>query len=153
MNKSMLAFRRYLEINNLIKRFIPYLFMIGMSASLHAELPPAYYEQLKENAPESIVITVNQVEKTSKPDEYEQITAIATVSKVDRTRTNLKSGDRIVISYDRMTHHEMGWVGPAEVQELLEKHVYQCYLESVGGGGKFFAPAAMGQSFYSITKK
>lgn len=135
---------------NLPKQLSVVIFLLSLCSSVHAELPPAYYDQLKENAPESIVIVVNQVGKTPKPDDYEQITAIATVSKVDRTRTKLKSGDRIVISYDRMTHHEMGWVGPSDIPELFEKHIYKSYLEPVSYSGQLFAPAAMGQSFYQI---
>lgn len=124
-----------------------------MLTNVYAELPPAYYDELKQTSPEAIVIAVDQVGKTPISSDSEQITAIAKVVSVEKSRCGLKGGERIVISYDRIIQHEMGWVGPSDVPELLIKHQYKSYLESLGSSCQAFIPSARGQSFYRLSEK
>lgn len=126
------------------------LVMLLPSSSVvsRAELPPDVYKWRQQQAPESLIIRVRSL-KTSETDEPQRtkidVRVEAQVQRVNRSKTGLKPGALIRISYVHSRDKEPR-EGPSEVPILRRGQVYPAYLTK-SGRGKGYAPAAGGNSF------
>ena len=114
-----------------------------------AELPPSYYKQRQQEASESLTIKVLAVKLIETPEPQRKkiaVTVEAQAQKVTRSKSGLKAGSTIHISY---FHHkyEVPTAGASEVPILEQGRVYPAYLTKSENG---FAPAAGGQSFSEL---
>ena len=117
---------------------------------LYAELPPYVYDDLKNNAPESLTIEVTQVERSSLLFEGTTVTAKAKVIRTVRSATALQRGDSITIRYTTTAGTiKPGWVGPSPVPILKEGKSYKAYLIKEDEKSEY-KPAARGKSFSII---
>ena len=116
-----------------------------------AELPPYVYKEQQQQAPESLVIKVRSV-KTRKTDEPHRtrvdVEVRAQVKQVVRSKTGLRAGDTILISYVHSRHKEP-IAGPSETPILKKGQTCPAYL-SGGEKQKRYAPAAGGYSFEEV---
>jgi|GEM_PF-5807355 len=120
---------------------------ISLIAPLRAELPPQFYADLQNKAGEILRIRVEQVESKPKGfldrSSYTE-TVKATVTGVTRTRSGVKEGDSITITYQRPVPAK-GWSGPTPPLQLKQGWKYTAYLGRNEGGT--FAISARGMSF------
>lgn len=112
-----------------------------------AELPPTAYSALQAEAKEVLQIRVEQV--SSKPASLlnwstRNERVLATVEKVNRTKSGVKKGDRITVIYSRLIP-KGGWAGPSPAPQLERGKEYPAYLEKSADGT--FSLAAKGKSF------
>jgi hypothetical protein len=111
-----------------------------------AELPPSYYKKLQQEAPESLtikVLAVRLIETAEPKGKKIAVTVQAQAQKVTRSKSGIKAGAKIHISY---VHYkdELPTAGASEVPILEKDQVYSAYLTKRENG---FAPAAGGHSF------
>jgi hypothetical protein len=117
------------------------------SPTLHAELPPKEYDDLRAKAAEALVIQVDAVE--SKPKSLLDRSSFtetvkATVIGVNRTLSKVKEGETITIIYHRPVPAD-GWVGPSPPAQLKEGWKYNAWLAK--SEGATFTISARGMSF------
>ena len=116
-----------------------------------AELPPYVYKERQQQAPESLIIRVRSV-KTRETDEPRRkkidVSVVAQVERVKRSKAGLKPGAVIRISYVHSQHKEP-LAGPSEVPILQQGQVYPAYLMK-SRKGKEYVPAAGGYSFREV---
>lgn len=113
-----------------------------------AELPPYVYEERKAGAPEHLELKIISSEVTeTKEDETTsaQVKATAEVIAVKRSRSRLKPGQSIVISYGTITKRPAGWAGPSSASVLNKDMTVIAWLARDEDGT--YAPVAGGQSF------
>ena len=127
------------------------LLLLAAPVTAWAELPPYVYKERQQKAPESLVIRVRSV-KTRETDEPRRVRVDveveARVERVVRSKTGLRVGDAIRISYVHSRHKEP-IAGPSEVPILKEGEKYPAYL-SRDGREKKYIPAAGGFSFRKV---
>jgi hypothetical protein len=137
--------------NSCCKSLLAVLLLANFSIVGRAELPPYVYKEWQQQAPESLVIKVRSV-KTRETDEPRRkridVDVEARVEQVVRSKTGLRAGDVIRISYVHSRHKEP-ISGPSEVPILKEGGVYPAYLRG-GQREKGYAPAAGGYSFQEV---
>ncbi len=120
--------------------------MCAALAPSRAELPPSAYEKMQSEATEVFKVKVLRVDETSAGDSStHDVTMLAQVLKVGRSRAKVKADDLITIKY-RVTTHPAGWVGPGEVPVLKQDAETVAYLKPVTGSPEY-APAAGTMSF------
>jgi hypothetical protein len=125
-------------------RLLAFLLLFAITAS--AELPPSAYEKMQSAATEVFRIKVLRVDVQPTDDPaIRDVTMLAQVLKVGRSKTKVKPEDLVTVKY-RVTTREPGWVGPGEVPILEENAETVAYLKSVLGEQEF-APAAGAMSF------
>jgi len=112
-----------------------------------AELPPNYYEEMKQKAPEHLKIVVEASSDRLSGVNEKRYTIRAKVLEVLRSDTGLKKNDTITISYRRIFKHPVGWVGPSDPIVLEERGVYDVYLRRYA---EVYSSAARGWSFRRI---
>jgi hypothetical protein len=116
-----------------------------------AELPPDAYKQKQQQAAESLIIKVLSV-TTVESDEPNRkkiaVTVKAQVQKVERTKSGLKPGDDIGISYVHSRYKEP-LAGPSEIPVLEQGDVCPAFLAR-DGEGKTYKPVAGGYSFKAV---
>lgn len=105
------------------------------------ELPPSVYAVLQKKSPEAIEIRVDRVRHQSLFRRQEAVSA--TVTRVVRSGTGLKAGDRIEIRYRHIPLR--GASGPSPIPRLKAGMTYPAWLKA--GGGGIYVPAARGKSF------
>lgn len=121
--------------------------MFACAAPAKAELPPEAYAHFQAESPEVLQIRIEQV--SSKPvslfDWSKRIESVqATVLKVTRSKSGVKTGDRISIRYERLIP-KGGWAGPSPAPQLEKGKEYPAYLEKTTDG--IYSLAAKGMSF------
>lgn len=144
MRTSISAFPR------LTPRFAAFVLTLGLASlplTARAELPPSAYEEMKDSAPEALVITIVDTKlRTAKTPEWERtsVFAKARVDSVARSKSGLKKGQ--IISIRTVTEKALspGWVGPSPIPIVEKGKQYQAWLKR--GGSAYYA-AARGQSF------
>jgi hypothetical protein len=128
------------------------LLFLGRPAQ--AELAPAVYEQMQQQAPEYLRVEVLRV-RTSRTVYRDfvdvAVTVDARVGAVERSATGLRPGQRIRIQYERR-EHKYPLAGPSAVPLLEAGKFYPAFLEREGNA-RFFRPAAGGYSFQVIPSK
>ena len=109
---------------------------------------PDVYENLKNNAPESLYISVEKVETRWSVLPLSEVTVFvnAKVLSVYDSQSDLKKGDMITIIYKTVIFRPPGWVGPSAIPILDENKTYNAYLKK-SDAGKIYVPAARGRSF------
>ena len=113
---------------------------------IHAELPPSAYERMQKASTEVVEIEVLRVDiEPGDAPTRQDVRIMALVNKVDRTSSNLKSGELINIFYT-VTSREKGWVGPGEIPILSEKDKTVAHLVK-DPANEDFHPAAGAMSF------
>jgi hypothetical protein len=124
---------------------IPFLFLATLAIAL-AELPPSAYEKLQSESPEVLKIHVLRVDvqPTAKP-EIREVTMLAEVLKVGRSKSKVKPTDMITVKYN-VTTREPGWVGPGEVPILKDDAETVAYLAPLKEDLEY-APAAGAMTF------
>ena len=126
------------------------LLLASSGVVARAELPPHVYREMQEKAPESLVIKVRSV-RTTETDEPSltrvSVTVEALVQRVNRSRSRLKRGRLIRITYEQERHKEP-MVGPSEVPLVMKGQVYPAYLKK--SGARTYAPAAGGYTFETV---
>ncbi len=113
-----------------------------------AELPPYVYEERKAGAPEHLELKIlsSEVTETKEGDTTSaQVKATAEVISVKRSRSRLKAGESIVISYGTITKRPAGWAGPSSPTVLQKDMKVIAWLAKEEDGT--YAPVAGGQSF------
>ncbi|MGH8048715.1 MAG: hypothetical protein ACREKL_15855, partial [Chthoniobacterales bacterium] len=122
------------------------LFLSVFVATALAELPPSAYEKMQSTAPEVLKIHVLRVDvqPTEKKDTSE-VTMLAEVVKVGRSKTKIKPSDMITVKYNVIAR-QAGWVGPGEVPILKDNAETVAYLAPAGEELEY-APAAGAMSF------
>jgi hypothetical protein len=127
------------------------LLLVSFSVAGRAELPPQVYKERQQQAPESLIIKVRSV-KTRETDDPRRKTidveVEAQIERVVRSKTGLRAGDAIHISYVH-TEYTEPLAGPSEVPILKKGDVCPAYL-SGGEKGKRYVPAAGGYSFREV---
>jgi len=121
------------------------LISLLLTLNLHAELPPSVYENYQKNAPEVLIISVKKVETFLSSFNEKSVAAKAKVLRVIRSKSGLKKGDTITISYTTFTSRPRGWVGPSSLPVLEEEQKYKTFLKKMENNT--YAPAARGKSF------
>lgn len=130
---------------------------------LRAELPPYVYVEMQEKADEFLKIEVldaskEPVDKQSALTPFElksktqvfRIRVSANVLEVERSKSDLKDGDVISITYLRTERPAgTGWVGPSEIPILKKGEVTDAYLGKDPKSDSY-SPAARGRSFQTI---
>ncbi len=123
------------------------LLLLTASLSL-AELPPYVYQAEQAGAPEALELKIISVRhRTTKDgeDTRSAVTVRARVEKVERSKTQLKAGDEIVVAYER-TDRARPMPGPSEIPLLRKGQSVPAYLSGETKSG-IYAPAAGGKSF------
>ena len=121
--------------------------LLVLTGLLGAELPPEAYERMKKNAEEVVDLTVVDVKHQFwifRKKEWVQ----AKVTKVHRSKSGLKVGDLVEISYRFAPLGDA--VGPAPIPQLDKGERYKSWISK---RGKLFAPAAKGSSFYWLGRE
>ncbi|MFO1485166.1 MAG: protease complex subunit PrcB family protein [Verrucomicrobiaceae bacterium] len=108
------------------------------TSRLQAELPPAVYDELKHNSPESLTIEALSVKVSDSA-----VSVSAKVSAVERSRSGLKPGATIQIEYHSEKQTKPG---PSEAPVLEKGKSYQAYLSQSDTPG-IYQLAARGHSF------
>jgi hypothetical protein len=136
------------------KVFLPFLCAMLclsslISSSRAADLPPSWYKNLQDFAPEALTIQVQSV--TTKPikqvwGQQIYVTVMARVEQAERTRDGLKPGQVIQIRYlhNRYTKPQNG---ARELPILQRNQKYPAFLEP---DKKHYVPAAGGYSFEKV---
>lgn len=115
----------------------------ALAPALLAELGPAAYEAMQAKAPEFLEIEVLRVEvEPSQEPSSQTIKAMALVTKVDRTASNVNPGDLINIAYT-LTERPKDAVGPGPIPLLAEKAITIAYLKRDEASGNFNPVAGM----------
>jgi len=117
-----------------------------------AELPPSAYAKMQKAAPESLTIEVREVkaDRTRGQGVTKVIVfARARVTAVERSKTHLKKGDVLFISY---VHEKLDEPIPGPSQVPILKIGQQCpaFLERLDQKPKEYRPAAGGYSFEKV---
>jgi len=129
-----------------MRRLFACLSLLVFTSSVFAELPPSAYEKMQSASTEVFRVKVLRVVVTpgDAPD-IQDVTMLAQVLKVGRSKAKVKPDDLITIKY-HVTTHPAGWVGPGEVPILKEDAETVAYLQPVAGTEEY-APAAGAMSF------
>ena len=129
-----------------MRRLFTCLFLLVLTNVVRAELPPSAYEKMQSAATEVFRVKVLRVDITpTDSPEIRDVSMLAQVLKVGRSKSKVKPDDLITIKY-RITTHPAGWVGPGEVPILKEDAETVAYLQSIVGT-EDYAPAAGAMSF------
>lgn len=123
------------------------LLLLGLG-NLRAELSPDHYRQLQEGAAEALVLKVDQVEAKvtlGKDGKMTDVAATATVKSVVRSKSGLKPGDTVRLSYTVITT-VVPMPGPSQPKVLAKDETVRAYLKPVDGA-KTLGLAAYGHSF------
>ena len=131
-----------------MKLLLILLSFVGLIASVQAELPPEAYLGLQAAAPEKIEIKIEAVKHQHIFRRQELVSAV--VTKVTKSASKLKVGDKIQIKY-RHSPLRRGEVGPSPVPQLDRGKTYPAWLEKNEEG--HFEPAARGMSFEKVDKR
>lgn len=121
-------------------RFLTILAALTVPTFAHAEPPPGTYDRLRANAEEAVTIQVTSA-KASAGENAKEVIVEAKVLGVERTKSGLKKGDSVIITYSVPTVLKPG---PTLVPILDKEGVYPAFLNKQG---KVFSPAAAGSSF------
>ncbi len=125
-------------------RFFFYLLLLP--SSILALLPSSFYQDLKRNAPEVLLINAKSViifPKTT--DERIEVVVMAKVMDVHHSVSNTKVGDLIRINY-YTTDKLKEWEGPLLMQLLKVKVRYKAFLRK-NKKCCAYLPVAGGESF------
>ena len=106
-----------------------------------AEMSPAVYKQMQKNAPEFLEIEVLSAKTTAAADEM-MVDVDARVTRVTRSKSGLKVGNVIHISYSRRTKL---LAGPSPAPLLEKNKKYPAFLARPHETS--YEPAAGGKSF------
>ncbi len=116
------------------------LFLSLAFSFLAAELPPQYYDELKNNSPEVLQIYVDEVSQVNSED----LQVSAEVKAIKRSTVGLKEGEKIIIRYTRVKR-PFGAVGPSNPWLVKKDHLYTAYLKC--DANRSCDIAARGKSF------
>lgn len=126
-------------------RYLALIFLAAISLA-SAELPPSAYEKMQGDAPEVLRIHVLRVDvQPGEKPETQDVTLLAEVLKVGRSKSKVKPADMITVKY-KVTTREPGWVGPGEVPILKDGAENVAYLKATDNEREY-APAAGAMSF------
>ena len=121
-------------------------FVIFLTATMMAELPPSAYEAMQAKAPEFFEVEVLRVDvKPSEATNEKKITLTARVGKTFRTATGISEGAVITITYTEVAR-PTGWVGPGRIPILNEGDKKIAFLEK-GPKPNQYLPAAGAMTF------
>ena len=121
-------------------------FVIFLTATMMAELPPSAYEAMQAKAPEFFKVEVLRVDvKPSEATNEKKITLTARVGKIFRTATGISEGAVITITYTEVPS-PTGWAGPDRVPILNEGDKKIAFLEK-GPKPNQYLPAAGAMTF------
>ena len=125
--------------------------LLTLCMSLRSELPPEVYEEMKQSAPEFLMIKVSAVRATADPKDRETIfTYDAIAIQSMRSKTGIKAGDKIRI----LSRHHIfgsGEVGPSNPRTLKKGETVAAYLVRSRKEG-VYTIAAGGHSFEQVGK-
>ncbi len=125
------------------------VFLISVASQAFAELPPSIYEARQKAAPESLKIEILRVEiEPGEQANQQKVEAVAMVTGVERTSTELKPDQIINISYI-ITERERGYNGPGEIPLLIEGESSVAYLAK-DENGPAYLPVAGVMSFQNF---
>ena len=117
-----------------------------------AELPPYVYKQWQQDAPEALIIKVLSVETITRDENEERkivfVTVQAQVQLVWRSKSGIRPGTAISISYEH-TQHKRPHVGPSQVPILETGEECPAYLKKDEKSASY-SPAAGGYSFQTM---
>jgi len=127
------------------------------AAALFAEINPRYYLEMQQKAPEQLRIRVTHIKNEPCDDcETFKTEVRAVVTKVIRTKSKLKNGREVMLSYE-IFRPRAGWAGPRPMPLLEKGREYDFFGSNDGVDDKKriqLTPGARGYSFDSlITKK
>ena len=121
------------------------LFIIYLTLSLQAELPPYIYANYQKQAPEALYINVLQVKTSLISPTEKSVEARVEVHRIKRSDTKLHRHDKITIVYTTSFRNPLKLVGPSSLPILEEDTQYKAFLQK--GKGIYYYPAAKGKSF------
>lgn len=124
--------------------------LVSLAATLlplFGELPNEAYLRMQKEASEEIELKVDGVKHQHLFRKQEEVTA--TVTKVVRSVTKLKVGDKIIVKYRHIPLR--GAVGPSPIPKLRKGGAYPAWLKKNPEG--FYEPAARGRSFSRVVVK
>ena len=121
-------------------------FVIFLTATVMAELPPSAYEAMQAKAPEFFEVEILRTDvKTGDAPNDKKITLTARVGKTFRTATGISEGAVITITYTEVAH-PAGRVGPGRVPILKDGDKKLAFLEK-GPKPNQYLPAAGAMTF------
>ncbi|MEX1118287.1 MAG: hypothetical protein WEB60_05775 [Terrimicrobiaceae bacterium] len=124
-------------------------FFVSMVCPAFAELPPSVYEARQKAAPESLKIEILRVEiEPGDQSDQQKVEAVAMVTSVERTATELKPDQIINISYV-ITDRARDYNGPGEIPLLIEGETSVAYLAK-DENGPGYLPVAGVMSFQNF---
>jgi len=118
--------------------------LLSATSNLHAELPPGSYDRLRNQADEALIIQVESVQSQVR-DEKREVTLVAKVLKVERSRANLTKGNKLTIKYEIFQGN--AFAGPRQAKVLEQGEIYPAFLAGPAKTGEPFHLAAYGMSF------
>lgn len=132
--------------------------LFGAANCARAELPPSAYQNMKAAAPEEIEVRIQSVSnsvaptRASEPMKTHAIRAQAVVTRVIRSKSGLKVGSSLVLTYTVALPKpgKQGWVGPGPLLIVARGASYHAWLKAQG---KAYVPAAMGQSLKPLAPR
>lgn len=138
-----------------MKRIIFALFCTsGAFFSAFAEISPAYYRQMQQQAPERLRVRVVSFSRDWLFWRSERkATVTADVTAVMKSATGISPGNRVYFEYTIFTPPAGGWTGPRPMPQLQEGTEYDFFGERAGvdkARGIILTPAARGYSFESL---
>jgi hypothetical protein len=125
--------------------------LIGLSATVRADLSPREYRRLQRDAPEEFRIEVLGVHERPIREREREVIVEAKVLRIHRTAARIHEGDVIKITY---VHHrrERPVAGPGEPPLLERGKVCPAFLTKVEGE-HLFKPAAGSFSFEPLEER
>lgn len=119
-----------------------------------AEIPPQYYREMQEKAPERLKIRVTGVSR----DWYfwrdeRKVSVTAEVVTVVRSASGVSKGNTVYFEYTIFSPPSHGWSGPRPMPLLSAGAEYDFFGERQGvakGKGIILTPTARGYSFESL---
>jgi len=118
--------------------------LLSATSSLHAELPPGSYDNLRNQADEALIIQVESVQSQVR-DEKREVTVVAKVLKVERSRAKLTKGNELTIKYEIFQGN--AFAGPRQAKVLEQGEIYPAFLTGPDKPEDPFQLAAHGMSF------
>jgi hypothetical protein len=129
-----------------ITLLFPGLLTSGILPIAKAELPPGSYDKLRKGAGEMLVIEIMTVQQKAISGNKIEVTLQAKILRVEQSRTGLKPGVQMVISYSEFDPKANRPAGARPVPILERGGVYPAFLNRANNG-KSYEPAAYGESF------
>jgi hypothetical protein len=120
----------------------------GLSTWCGAELPPSAYWQMQQGASEHLDVQILSFKRAQIGGGMERLMWTAKITRVYRSKSRLKVGNKVAFSIEQNDGKKPGWVGPSLAPGLSKGTKTMVFLNSTGS--KSFVLAKRGRSFETM---